>query len=64
MIERNGHESVMLVPALEWEGLLETIYLLRSPANTQRLTTALARLEDGEGEELTPASLAAKTGTI
>ena len=61
-IDRRGHESVMLVPAGEWEGLLETAHLLRSPANARRLLAALNRLENGEGEVLTVEGLAAKAG--
>lgn len=61
-IDRRGHESVMLVPAGEWEGLLETAHLLRSPANARRLLAALNRLENGEGEVLTLEDLAAKAG--
>jgi antitoxin YefM len=59
VIDRRGHESVVMVPASEWEGLLETAHLLRSPANARRLLGALNRLEQGEGEEVSPAALAA-----
>jgi antitoxin YefM len=59
-IDRRGHESVVLVPAAEWEGLLETAHLLRSPANARRLLAALNRLENGEGEALSIEDLAAK----
>jgi len=52
VIDRRGHESVVLVPAAEWEGLMETAHLLRSPANARRLLAALHRLESGEGEVL------------
>ena len=61
-IDRRGHESVVLVPAGEWDGLLETAHLLRSPANAKRLLTALNRLENGEGEVLALEDLAAKAG--
>ena len=61
LIDRRGHESVVLVPASEWHGLLEAAHLLRSPANARRLLGALNRLEQGEGQELSPAALAAKT---
>jgi len=61
-IDRRGHESVVLVPASEWEGLVETAHLLRSPANARRLLGALQRLDQGEGTELTPAALAKQTG--
>jgi antitoxin YefM len=59
VIARRGHESVVLVPASEWEGLLETAHLLRSPANARRLLGALNRLEQGEGVELSTDALAA-----
>ena len=62
VIDRRGHESVVLVPVGEWEGLLETAHLLRSPANARRLLGALQRLESGEGEVLTVDELAAKVG--
>jgi antitoxin YefM len=52
VIDRRGHESVVLVPVSEWEGLMETAHLLRSPANARRLLAALNRLEAGEGEAL------------
>jgi antitoxin YefM len=62
VIDRRGHESVVIVPAAEWDGLLETAHLLRSPANAKRLLSALNRLEEGSGEVLTLAELQAKTG--
>jgi len=61
-IDRRGHESVVLVPAAEWEGLMETAHLLRSPANAKRLLAALTRLENGEGEVMGLADLKAKIG--
>ena len=62
VIDRRGHESVVLVPVGEWEGLLETVHLLRSPVNASRLLGALQRLESGEGEVLSAEELAAKVG--
>jgi antitoxin YefM len=59
-IDRRGHESVVLVAAGEWQGLMETAHLLRSPANARRLLGALNRLEQGEGEQIHAADLAAK----
>jgi antitoxin YefM len=61
-IDRRGHESMVMVPAGEWEGLMETAHLLRSPANARRLLAALNRLEQGEGLRLAVDALAAKTG--
>jgi len=50
VINRRGNESVVLLPLEEWEGLLETAHLLRSPANARRLLNALTRLQGGKGE--------------
>lgn len=62
IIDRRGHESVVLLPASEWQGLLETAHLLRSPANARRLLGALNRLDQGEGQEFTLDELTAKAG--
>lgn len=45
VIARNGHEPVAIVPLVEYEALLETTYLMRSPANARRLLDAIERLE-------------------
>ncbi|MEQ1841868.1 MAG: type II toxin-antitoxin system prevent-host-death family antitoxin [Verrucomicrobiales bacterium] len=52
IISRRGTESVVLVALDEWEGLVETAHLLRSPANAKRLLGALQRLNEGEGSIL------------
>ena len=49
-ITRRGAESVVLIPADEYDGLVETAHLLRSPANAVRLLAALERARSGEGE--------------
>jgi antitoxin YefM len=49
IIERRGAEPVALIAADELEGLLETAYLLRSPANAERLLRALTRARQQEG---------------
>ena len=48
-LTRRGAAPVVLVAADEYEGLLETAHLLRSPANAARLLSALerARADDG-----------------
>jgi len=56
IIHRRGEEEVAMIAASELESLLETAYLLRSPANAERLLSALGRALKGEGE---PQSLAA-----
>lgn len=45
LIQRRGREDVALIAASELTGLLETAHLLRSPANAERLLTALARAQ-------------------
>lgn len=60
ILERRGHESVVILPADEWRGITETAHLLRSPANARRLLESLRRLEAGRGTKLSPAQLAAR----
>ncbi len=43
IINRRGSEDVALISASELSGLIETVYLLRSPKNAERLLTALNR---------------------
>lgn len=62
VISRRGTESVVMLPLEEWEGLSETAYLLRSPANARRLLAALLRAENGEGKSMVPAELAQTVG--
>jgi antitoxin YefM len=49
VIQRRGEEEVAMIAASELESLMETAYLLRSPANAERLLTALGRALKGEG---------------
>lgn len=49
VIERRGHEAMAMLPLAEVEGLLESVHLLRSPANAQRLLRALQRALGDEG---------------
>ena len=55
IIQRRGAEDVALIAADELSSLLETAHLLRSPANAERLLTALARVRQHSG---TPQSIA------
>ena len=57
IIQRRGEEEVAMIAASELESLLETAYLLRSPANAERLLTALGRALKEEGETKTIATL-------
>ena len=50
IIQRRGEEEVAMIAASELVSLMETAYLLRSPANAERLLSALGRALKGEGE--------------
>lgn len=49
VITRQGQPSVALIAADELASLLETVHLLRSPANARRLLDALRRARQGDG---------------
>ena len=49
IIQRRGAMDVALIAADELTSLLETAHLLRSPANAERLLTALARVRQRAG---------------
>jgi antitoxin YefM len=50
-ITRQKGEGVVMISQSEWDGIEETLYLLSSPANAERLLEAIRGLEAGEGEE-------------
>lgn len=62
LIQRRGRSDVALVDASELAGLLETAHLLRSPANAERLLTALARAREGVTELQTMEELRGEVG--
>ncbi|KTW11974.1 type II toxin-antitoxin system Phd/YefM family antitoxin [Sphingomonas sanguinis] len=43
-------EGAVLVSASEWASIEETLYLLRSPKNAERLLNAVRELEAGDSE--------------
>ena len=47
VINRRGHEKVALISADELNSVLESLYLLRSPKNAERLMKAIKRAEAG-----------------
>lgn len=50
IIQRRGEEEVAMIAATELRSLMETAYLLRSPANAERLLSALGRALKNELE--------------
>lgn len=50
-ITRQRGEGVVMVSASEWSSIEETLYLLSSPRNAERLLEAIRGLEAGEGVE-------------
>ena len=61
-ITRRGKADMAMLPADELSSLLETAYLLRSPANARRLLGALERARAGETEPTTVAQIRAEHG--
>jgi antitoxin YefM len=49
IITRNGSQHVVLMSLEDYKALEETSYLLRSPANAQRLLASVAQLKLGQG---------------
>jgi antitoxin YefM len=62
IIQRRGEEDVAMIAASELTSLMETAYLLRSPANAERLLAALGRAMKDEGEPLTLDTLRREVG--
>lgn len=50
-ISRQKGEGVVMIAQSEWDSIEETLYLLASPKNAERLLEAIRGLEAGEGEE-------------
>lgn len=51
-ISRQKGEPVILIPLTEYDALMETDYLLRSPANARRLDQSLKQLAAGKTRKL------------
>ncbi len=52
-VTRKGRPEVVVVDAAEYDGMKETLHLLRSPANARHLAKSLKEAE--KGEFVTPA---------
>ena len=62
IIQRRGEDEVAMIAASELESLMETAYLLRSPANAGRLLAALGRALKNENDPITIDSLKEQVG--
>lgn len=52
IVKRRDHPAVAMIAADELTSLMETAHLLRSPANAQRLLTALTRSRQGKSAKI------------
>ena len=63
LVTRQNARSVVMMSEDEYEGLIETVHLLRSPANTRRLLESIAEANRGrltEFELIEPKTSASK----
>lgn len=51
VVTRQNHDPVVIVSLAEWEGMKETLHLLSSPANAEKLRQSIAELDAGKGIE-------------
>jgi antitoxin YefM len=47
LVTRQGARSVVMISEEDYEGLMETVHLLRSPANATRLLEAIDEANSG-----------------
>lgn len=50
IITRNREQAVVMISLEDYKAMEETAYLLRSPANANRLLESIAELERGQGQ--------------
>lgn len=52
LITRQGSEPVVMLAQSEYEGMMETLHLMSSPANAKRLNESIAEANAGIGVEV------------
>ena len=57
IVSRTGKEDVAILAASELSSMMETLHLLKSPANAKKLFAAMERAEELEGVEIESQSL-------
>jgi len=51
VVTRTRGEAVVMVSLADWRAMEETLHLLSSPVNAERLRGAISELESGGGDE-------------
>ena len=51
VVTRKRGEAVVMVSLADWRAMEETLHLLASPANAERLRSAIGELDAGDGGE-------------
>jgi antitoxin YefM len=51
IVTRKGREPVVVMSLSDFESWKETLYLLSSPANAERLRKSIAQMDAGKGVE-------------
>jgi antitoxin YefM len=51
VITRQKAEAVVVVSLEDWNAMEETLHLLSTPTNAQRLRTSIRQLDSGKGSE-------------
>ena len=54
VVTRQNHEPLVVMALSELEGLRETLHLLSTPANADRLLRSIEELNSGRGVERSP----------
>lgn len=49
-VTRTKGENIVVLSASDYESLMETFYLLRSPKNAERLQRAIEQYQQGKGK--------------
>jgi len=51
IVTRQKAEPVVVISMSEWNAISETLHLLSTPGNAERLISAIRQLESGKGKE-------------
>ncbi len=57
IVSRTGKEDVAIIAASELSSMMETLHLLKSPANAKKLFAAMERADELEGVQVEPQTL-------